>query len=90
VALQEVRPGIESIVVNPAALAGEVARTQADVAIISTCNRAVEASVPSWVLLDPDGGPAAITSVDGRRREIAHLSFADLVAFVDQTARAAS
>ena len=90
VALQEVRPDIDTIMVDPAALASEVARYQPAMAIVSTRNRAVEASVSSWVRLAADGGPAAITSVDGTRRETAHLSFADLVAFVDQTARLAS
>jgi hypothetical protein len=89
-ALQEVRPEIATIAVDPATLAGDVARYQPDVAIVSTHNRTVEATVPSWVRLDPDGGTAAITSVDGTRRETAHLSFADLLAFVDQTARLAS
>ena len=89
-ALQEVRPGIDAKAVDPAALAGDVARYQPDLAIVSERNRTVEATVPSWVLLSPDGGTAAITSVEGRRQETASLSFADLVAFIDQTARVAS
>jgi excisionase family DNA binding protein len=89
-ALQEVRPDIDTIAVDPAVLAGDVARYQPDLAVVSERNSTVEATVPSWVLLSPDGGTAAITSVVGRRQETAHLSFADLVAFVDRTARAAS
>jgi excisionase family DNA binding protein len=89
-ALQEVRPEIDTFAVDPAALAGEVVRTQADVAIVSTRNGTVEATVPSWVRLDPDGGTAAVTSVGGTRRETAHLSFADLVDFLDQSTRLAS
>jgi excisionase family DNA binding protein len=89
-ALQEVRPEIDTIAVDPAALAGDVARYQPDVAIVSGRHRTVEAAVPSWVQLAPDGGPAAITSLAGQRHETEHLSFADLVAFVDQTVRAAS
>jgi excisionase family DNA binding protein len=89
-ALHEVRPEIDTIAVDPAALAGDVARYQPDMAIVSVRNTAVEASVPSWVRLAPDGGTAAITSIVGRRHETDQLSFADLVAFVDQTVRAAS
>jgi hypothetical protein len=48
----------------------------------------VEATVPSWVRLSTDGGNAAVTSIVGRRQETDHLSFADLVALVDQTAEA--
>jgi hypothetical protein len=90
VALHEVRPEIDAIAVDPAALSADIAHYQPDLAICSRRNVTVEASVPSWVLLDPDGGNAAVTSVVGSRQETAHLSFADLVAFVDQTARAAS
>ena len=89
-ALHEVRPGIDTIAVDPADLATNIARYRPDAAICSERNATVETSVPSWVLLSPDGGTAAITSVVGRRRETAHLSFADLLAFVDQTARVAS
>jgi excisionase family DNA binding protein len=89
-ALHEVRPDIDTIAVDPAALAANIARYRPDAAICSERNVAVEATVPSWVLLSPDEDTAAITSVVGRRRKMPHLSFADLVAFVDQTARAAS
>jgi excisionase family DNA binding protein len=89
-ALQEVRPDIDTIVIDPAALAGEVTRIQPDVAIFSAHNSTVEAAVPSWVRLDPGGGTGASTSLVGRRQETEHLSFADLVAFVDQMTRAAS
>jgi excisionase family DNA binding protein len=89
-ALHEVRPDIDTIVVDPVALAGDIARYQPDVAICSERNAMVETTVPSWVLLSPEGGTAAITSVVGRQQATDHLSFADLVAFVDQTARAAS
>jgi hypothetical protein len=67
IALHEVRPGIDTIAVDPAALAGDIARFQPDVAICSERNVAVEATVPSWVLLSPDGGNAAVTSVVGMR-----------------------
>jgi len=89
-ALHEVRPDIDTIAVDPAALAANIARYRPEAAICSERNVTVESTVPSWVLLSPDGDTAAITSVVGTRRKLAHLSFADLVDFVDQTARAAS
>jgi excisionase family DNA binding protein len=89
-ALHEERPDIDTIPVDPAALAANIARYRPEAAICSERNVTVEATVPSWVLLSPDGDTAAITSVVGTRRKMAHLSFADLVDFVDQTVRAAS
>jgi hypothetical protein len=90
VALRQVRPDIDAIVVDPAALTADIARYHPDLAICSELNVMVEATVPSWVLLSPEGSNVAVTSVVGRRQEADHLSFADLVAFVDQTVRAAS
>jgi hypothetical protein len=90
IALHEVRPDIDTIAVDPAALAGDVARYRPDVAICSERNGTVEATVPSWVLLSAEGGNAAVTSVVGSRQDTDHLRFADLVALVDRAARAAS
>jgi DNA-binding NarL/FixJ family response regulator len=85
VALQQVRPDIDTIAADPAALAEDIARYHPDVAIISDRHDTVEARVPTWVRLSPNGGNAAVASVVGRRQEIAHLRLADLVSLVDQT-----
>ena len=90
VALRQVRPDIDTIVVDPAALTADISRYRPDLAICSELNVMVESTVPSWVLLSAEGSNVAVTSVVGRRQEADHLSFADLVAFVDQTARLAS
>ncbi len=66
-------------------LPADVARYHPDVAICSERNRAVEASVPSWVLLSGGGSNAAVTR-GGQRRETDHLHFADLVDLVDRAA----
>jgi hypothetical protein len=85
IALQQVRPDIDTIAVDPAALPAEIDRYHPDLAICSERNITVEATVPTWVLLDPDGGNAAVTSMVGTRLETEHLRFADLVALVDRT-----
>jgi hypothetical protein len=85
VALQQVRPDMDTIAADPAALAEDIARYHPDVAITSQHHATVEARVPSWVQLSADGGNAGVTSVLGRRQEREHLRFADLVAVVDQT-----
>ena len=88
VALHQVRPDIDAVAVDPAALTTDIARYHPDVAITSERNVMVEATVPSWVVLSPEGGNAAVTSVVGRQQETKHLRFADLVAVVDQAAEA--
>ena len=47
-ALHEVRPDIDTIAVDPAALAANIARYRPDAAICSERNVTVEATVPSW------------------------------------------
>jgi hypothetical protein len=84
-ALQQVRPEIDTIMGEPAALTEDIARYHPDVAITSDRHATVEARVPTWVRLSPHGGNAAVASVVGRRQEIAHLRLADLVSLVDQT-----
>jgi DNA-binding NarL/FixJ family response regulator len=89
-ALHEVRPDVDTIAVDPASLTAGIARYHPDLAICSELTRVIEATVPSWVLLSASGRNAAVTSAVGRRQETEHLTFADLVAFVDRTARAVS
>src|SRR5918993_1673721 len=85
VALHQVRPDIDTIAVDPAALTGDVARYHPDVAICSERNRTVEATVPSWVLLSGGGSNAAVTSVAGKRQENHHPHLSDLVDFLHRT-----
>jgi hypothetical protein len=84
-ALQQVRPEIDAITGDPAALTEDIARYHPDVAITSDRHATVEARVPTWVRLSPHGGNAAVASVVGRRQEIAHLRLVDLVSLIDQT-----
>ena len=90
VALQEVRPQVDAIAVDPVDLKADVDRYHPDVAICSELTQVVEAAVPSWVVLSADGGNEAVTSVVGKRQELEHLRFADLVAVVDRAAQAVS
>ena len=85
VALQQVRPDLDTIAVDPGALADNITRYQPDMVITSERNGTVEARVPSWVRLASDGSNAAVTSVVGIQQRIAHLHLADLVAVVDQS-----
>ena len=88
VALQEVRPGITTIAIDPDDLATSIDHFHPDLTICSELISAVETEVPAWVLLYPDCDDCAITSVAGEQQMTDHLTLEDLVALVDRTARA--
>ena len=85
-ALQERRPDLDTMVVDPMQLEERIERVHPDLVICSELTRTVETAVPSWVLLDPRGSDA-VTNVGGRRQETAQLCLGDLLDVVDQTAR---
>ena len=88
VALQEVRPGIATVAIDPTDLATSIDQFHPDLTICSELISAVETEVPAWVLLYPDCEDCAITCVAGEQRKTNHLTLEDLVALVDRTARA--
>lgn len=83
-ALALLRPEAEVIDVEPWAINGEVARRRPDLAICSTRYLTVEASVPSWVLLYPNGAKQVVVSVDGECAESADVSLGELATVVDR------
>ena len=85
-ALQERRPDLDTMVVDPTQLEERIERVHPDLVICSELTPTVETSVPCWVVLDPRGSDA-VTNVGGRRQETAQLCLGDLLDVVDQTAR---
>ena len=84
-ALQERRPDLDTLVVDPTQLGEHIARLHPDLVICSELTRTMETSVPSWVVLNATGSDA-VTYVGARRQETDQLTLADLVDVVDQTA----
>ena len=87
-ALQEMRPAIATIAVDPADLAAGINHYHPDLTICSQLIAAVEAEVPAWVLLYPECDDCAVMSVAGQQQMTDHLTLADLIAVVDRTAHA--
>ena len=85
-ALQEMRPGIATIAIDPADLAKGIDEYHPDLTICSQLTTEVEADAPAWVLLYPDCDDCAVMSVAGKQQMTDHLTLADLVAVVDRTA----
>jgi hypothetical protein len=84
-ALSALRPHAEVVTVEPDRLDAEIRRRRPDVALCSRLSPAVESSVPTWVLLYPDGANIAIVSVDGRRSMTGGLALDDLAAVIGPT-----
>ena len=87
-ALQEMRPGIATIAVDPADLAAGIDQYHPDLTICSQLIAAVETDAPAWVLLHPECDDCAVMSVAGEQQMTDHVTLADLIAVVDRTARA--
>src|SRR3954451_8168024 len=84
-ALKALCPQAEVIAVEPADLDAEVRRRHPDVAVCSEVSAIVEAVVPSWVLLYPDGANMTVVSIAGERSMIGSLALDDLAAVISPT-----
>jgi hypothetical protein len=84
-ALSALRPEAEIVAVEPDDLDAEVCRRHPDVAVCSALSPTVEASVPSWVLLYPDGANMAVVSVGGEQSTTGGLALDDLAALIGPT-----
>jgi hypothetical protein len=73
---------MEVIAVEPDKLDAEIRRRQPDVALCSHLSPAVESSVPTWVLLYPDGANMAVVSTRGAWPTTGSLSLEDLTAII--------
>jgi hypothetical protein len=78
-ALSALRPQAEVLVINPDELDAEIHRRRPDVAVCSQVSPVVEASVPTWVLLYPEGANMAVVSVDGEQSLTGGLALDELV-----------
>jgi hypothetical protein len=77
-ALKALRPEAEVLAIEPAELDAEVERRRPDIAVCSELSPTVDAVVPSWVLLYPDGANMTVVSVGGERSITGSLALDDL------------
>ena len=83
-ALQDLRPQVEVVEVEPAALDGEVLRRRPHLVVCSELSEVVQTRAPAWVLIYPVGANVAVVSIAGRRTTIPRVRFDDLLAVVDR------
>ena len=88
-ALQELRPNVAVIPVEPHGLDGEIARLDPHLVVCSRLTEAVQARPLAWVMLYPDGEPWAVMSIAGQHMLVTGIEFQALLAVLDHTAQLA-
>jgi len=76
-ALGLLRPEAQVVVIEPEALETAIVRQAPDVAFCSQLSPAVT-TVPTWVLLYPDGANMAVINIRGIQSTTAELTLTDL------------
>jgi hypothetical protein len=81
-ALSALHPEAEVIAVEPSELDDEIERRQPDLALCIQLSRVVEAAVPTWILLYPEGANMAVVSIGGECSTTGGLALDELAAFI--------
>jgi hypothetical protein len=82
-ALQELRPHIEVISVEPDDLEGKVCDYSPRLVLCSRLTEAVERCSDAWILLYPDRENRAVINVAGRRTAVTGIEFSHLLSVID-------
>ena len=85
-ALQELRPHIEVISLEPGDLEGKVCEYSPRLVLCSRLTEAVERCSDAWILLYPNRENRAVISVAGRRTVVTDVEFSHLLAVIDELA----
>jgi hypothetical protein len=81
-ALSALRPRAEVVAVDPDLLDAAVRRRKPDMVVCSRLSPAVEDSVPTWVLLYPEGDNMVVVGAGGAWSTTGSLDLDDLAAIV--------
>ena len=81
--LQELRPRIEVICIEPDDLDGTVSHGRPRLVLCSRLTEAVERCSDAWILLYPDRENRAVISVAGRRAVVPNVEFSQLLSVID-------
>ena len=84
--LQELRPHLEVVIVEPEDLDGAVVQCRPQIVLCSRLSEVVETRCLAWVLLYPHGEACVVISVAGRRHTVPDPGLDGLLRVVDQTA----
>lgn len=88
VALRFLRPTDTVIVADPESLDRTVLEHCPEVVVCSELTSLVEARVPTWVVLYPDGGETALRHLGGERAWMQPVDLAGIASLCEQTGQA--
>ncbi len=84
-AIQELRPGIEVVILDPDEVEMRHSVLDPDLVICASPDSLVSDGRSAWVEFLPYEEPAATVSLDGRREELDKVTLEDLLWVVDKT-----
>jgi hypothetical protein len=82
--LREIRPNVETIVVEPGELDQATAIHEPRLVVCSQLTDAIERGPGAWALLYPGGATWSELSLAGKRTRYSHVDLVQLLAFIDQ------
>ena len=83
--LQELRPELDVMEVDPGQLDSTVARVLPQLVVCSELSEVIETRSPAWIVLYPNGESRAELSVDGRRATLTGgINFACVLQLIDE------
>ena len=82
--LQELRPHIEVICIEPDDLDGTVSHGRPRLVLCSRLTEALQMCCDTWILLYPNRENRALISVAGRRTVVTNITFSHLLSVIDE------
>lgn len=82
--LQDLRPHLEVVEVEPTDLDGEVLRRRPHLVVCSELSEVVETGSFAWILINPAGANLAVVSIGGQQTIIPQVGFDDMLAAIDR------
>ncbi|MBW3633591.1 MAG: hypothetical protein KY456_11265 [Chloroflexi bacterium] len=87
-ALRLLRPDVEVVLAETAALDDEVGR-RGGLVVCSRLSPTIQTQAPTWILLYPEAENRAVVGLAGRERSIPSVEIADLLGVIDEAERLA-
>ena len=82
--LQDLRPHLEVVEVEPVDLDGEILRRRPHLVVCSELSEVVETGSFAWILINPAGANLAVVSIAGQQTIIPRVGFDDVLTAIDR------
>ena len=82
--LQDLRPHLEVVEVEPVDLDGEILRRRPHLVVCSELSEVVETGSFDWILINPARANLAVVSIAGQQTIIPRVGFDDVLTAIDR------